>query len=95
MRIVCCDCNHDYDAEYYLAEGISTPILECPNCGLQHTVEFTPLRTNTQKKPIAKLQLGGTFYAQLGGTRILSIDGATDYSGADDGDVTDWDMADV
>lgn len=37
--------------------------------------------------------MGQTYYADLGGTRILSIDGSTDHSGADDANVTGWDVA--
>jgi len=32
----------------------------------------------------------GTSYAKIGGSRILSINGATDHSGADDAGVIDW-----
>ena len=44
MRIVCCDCKHEYDVVLFKAEGVSVPIIECPQCGLQHAMEFTPLR---------------------------------------------------
>jgi hypothetical protein len=34
--------------------------------------------------------MGGTFYADIGGARILSVDGSVDQSGSDDNPVVDW-----
>lgn len=90
MRIVCCECNKEYQANFFTVEGITVPIIECPFCGFQHTIEFIPiLKPNgKKKKKIKKIQLGGgPYYAALGGTRILSIDAVTDHSGEDDGDI--------
>jgi len=53
-------------------------------------VDFIPFDGNGEKKEIEQIQLTTTYYAQLGGSRILSVSGSTDHSGADDGDVTDW-----
>jgi len=43
-----------------------------------------------KKEKLDSLELTTTYYAQLGGARILSITGGTDHSRPDDADVTDW-----
>ena len=91
MQIKCCDCGCIYTPRYYTGEGITDPFIECPGCGLRHIAQFIPFRSGqSQKQEVQNVELASTYYADLGGSRILSIDGTTDHSGADDADVTDW-----
>ena len=57
MKVICCDCNKEYEGTLYEVEGLSVPIIECPHCGLQHTVEFTRFRQSVNKKPISRVSL--------------------------------------
>lgn len=95
MRVICCDCGHEYDGVLLQIPGVDVPVIQCPVCGLSHTVEFKAFKAETPKpKKIDKIKLGATYYAALGGSRILSVDGSTDHSGSDDNPVTGWDKAD-
>ena len=92
MQIVCCKCKKEYEAKFYKAEGINFPIFECPYCGLRHTIELTPFHSDNKVKEIESIDLT-PYYADLYGTRILSIAGV-DQSGADDVNVTNWTKTD-
>ena len=94
MRIICCECGLPYEAKPLQIEGVSVPVIECPHCGLQHTLDFTPLRSEGKKTVLPEIKLGGgPYYTILGGSRIANISGV-DQSGVDGGDVTGWNVDD-
>lgn len=50
MKVICCRCGKPYEYEHGvgvikktvdLGEGNAVDIIECPHCGLQHTIVWT------------------------------------------------------
>lgn len=90
MQITCCKCKKKYSLKIF-TPGDCTLFIECPHCGFNHALTFIPFEETIKKIPVKRVVLGGgPAYADLGGTRILSVNGVTDHSGADDANVVDW-----
>jgi DNA-directed RNA polymerase subunit RPC12/RpoP len=90
LQIKCCRCKKKYSLKIF-TPGDCTLFIECPHCGFKHALTFIPFEETIKKIPAKKITLGGgPAYADLGGTRILSVNGVTDHSGADDANVVDW-----
>jgi len=101
MKIICCKCKKEYNLENNIFEydKANRPILICPHCGFKHIINFMPFEKEIKVKKIKKLNLGTTYYVNLGASRIATAY-RVDVSLSDDADVgkisgTPWNLADL
>jgi len=91
MQITCCKCGKGYKFKPLISgENI---YITCPHCDYKHLVDFIPFDKEIEGTPLESIDLK-TYWAIIGGSRILSITAGTDHSGSDDTNVTGWTKTD-